>query len=537
MKLTSLRVKLMARGGVLALVTCLASVNVAGAQTPLTSSGNLSSVPSTIGTPTFFGASAGTTGSFLTGRHADWAGTFTRTGPGIASGNIGTSTFNFSSLVTGGLPPGTYVVFGDVDTGSADHETFTLNAYRSDGSQVTSPWLDVPVSKWGTPTSYPLPSYAFSAGQYFFDGNAVQIAATVGFCLRTNTQIAKIVVIKPSAFCGMGFAAPPQVDEAPPVCCKGRNYIRNETFDAGFTGFASQSAWNPGPFPTVALSPGQFTIGNGSLANQINSTWLVWDQATQNPYLGKFLIANLGGRPTETIWAQTIQQDANKVYSLCARVKALGNFPANVTLQVNGINLPTTVVSPVSGPGVWQDLSATIGPIIGTVTIKILATGRGGLAIDNIAVIETTTPSPSGYDSIGVSASAPVGGHFNVTATYPALPTNFGYYWSVMDITNNTQVSNPPSWWLETLGSTGTMNFPGYQSSNSLSGSLPGVFNVGHHYVISYGIWSKCTLWTASRWDISFNQELKSRNNEPIIKRLANSGDLIPPPVRTVQGK
>ncbi len=522
------------RGLVLSLAACVASVQIASAQPALTGSGNLGSVASSLGPPTFYGAAPGTTMSFAPGRHSDWAGTFTRSGPGTSSPNIGTSTYIFTGLATGCLPPGTYVTFSDVDQSG---ETFNIKAYASNGSQITLPWLDGPVVKWGNPSSYPLPDYTYSGGVYTFDGGIVQnITANVAYCLRTNVQIYKIIVVKATNNYGMGFAAPAQDIEHPPVCCAGRNFVGNGSFDAGFTAFTSQFAWNPGPFPPTPFMPGQITIGNGAIASQINSTWSVWDQATQNPYFGHFLIANLSGRPNQMVWSQTFDLPNKAVCSLCARVKALGNSPVSVTLQVNGVNLPPIVVTPNGLPGVWQDLSASIGPVGGAVTIKIFATGHGGLAIDNIAVIETTTPSPAAYASIGVSTSVPSGGTFTVTATAPALPPAYGYYWSVTDVTTNHQAANPPAWWLAT--STGqTLNFPGFHSnSNTLSGSSAGVFNVGDHYIISYGVWSKCTLWRASRWDITFTQDLKSRNSKPVIRQLPDSEGIEIPIVRAVQG-
>ena len=129
-------------------------------------------------------------GTWSTPAPACWIGTFTATGPVPSSENMGTTTYNFASLPQGGLPSGTFVLFGDVDGGSGSNEQITLRAFDVLNNPIITPWLDVAVTAWGvggaggSPTVSDIPGWNYNptTGVYVIDGSTVTLGnPTVSF--------------------------------------------------------------------------------------------------------------------------------------------------------------------------------------------------------------------------------------------------------------------------------------------------------------------------------------------------------------------
>ena len=92
------------------------------------------------------------------------------------------------------------------------------------------------------------------------------------------------------------------------------------------------------------------------------------------------------------------------------------------------------------------------------------------------------------------------GNTLNLTATMPALPAGYGFYWQVDELNPSTNqvissYINPPLWWNYPT----TLTFPGYS------------FYKNHKYRITRGIWSNdgCLTWKQS--SVTFIKVSKSK--------------------------
>jgi hypothetical protein len=132
------------------------------------------------------------------------------------AGPIGTALYNFT--LTGGYAPGilqagTYFVFGDLDNGAGQNESFRLRAFDPANNVITTPWLDMPFAASLGSTAATMPSYTFTPGIYDFSGLAVPGNPTVTVFLKNNTPISRLEVTRTSTFASFILAAPPLVPE------------------------------------------------------------------------------------------------------------------------------------------------------------------------------------------------------------------------------------------------------------------------------------------------------------------------------------
>lgn len=162
----------------------------------------------------------GWTGSWIAPAAPAWVGSFTAIGP-IPSGTTnptGTTRYDFSTLPTGELPVGTFFRFGDVDGGSTTTEVFTLQAFDTGGTLITTPWLDVPIAVTGTgtggggailPGNTPGWSWTAGTGTYVIDGATVTGGnPSLTVFLESNTSIASMRLTRGSGFASFSLAAP-----------------------------------------------------------------------------------------------------------------------------------------------------------------------------------------------------------------------------------------------------------------------------------------------------------------------------------------
>jgi hypothetical protein len=194
---------------------------------PLVGSGNLPFPGATGNPPRDNYAPAGPTAGPFTGTwpgsgpnvaSSAWWGTFPATGPmphGPA-GPTGTAFYDFTSgggYTPGALPVGTYFVFGDLDNGAGQNESFRLRAFDTSGNLIMTPWLETPFAASFGSTAATMPAYNFAPGVYDFNGNSVPGNPSVAVFLKNNTSIGKMEVTRTSTFASFILAAPPAVPE------------------------------------------------------------------------------------------------------------------------------------------------------------------------------------------------------------------------------------------------------------------------------------------------------------------------------------
>jgi hypothetical protein len=118
--------------------------------------------------------------------------------------------------------------------------------------------------------------------------------------------------------------------------------------------------------------------------------------------------------------------------------------------------------------------------------------------IDNICLQDIRNPCPALDADFTLNASLAGGSPtFTLNATSAPLPAGAGFAWTVeeLDAAGNPipgkTMSNPSAWW-----STPTSNnFSGYCCNNASSPA--GVFQQGHRYRITRGVWGQCNAWRA----------------------------------------
>lgn len=145
-----------------------------------------------------------------------WQGTFTALGPVPSNTNIGTTRYDFTTLNAGNLPTGTFFNFGDVDGGSGQNETFSLQAFDSSGL-ITTPWLSLPAYVWGSgrnagnPDLLDTPGWNWNAGTgtYFIDGTTVTgFNPSITVTMLSLVDIDQLSVVKTATPYSFSLTAP-----------------------------------------------------------------------------------------------------------------------------------------------------------------------------------------------------------------------------------------------------------------------------------------------------------------------------------------
>lgn len=288
-------------------------------------------------------------------------------------------------------------------------------------------------------------------------------------------------------------------------CCPGSNIIVNPQFESGNTGFTSAFVYQA-LVAANSVTPGRYGIMTSAQANTVCASW-----KPNCPADNLHMVVNgaTGTPGTKLVWRQTVTIQRGVPYKFCADFK---NMPAccfdvkpKVTINFSepGFNISSIIDVP-AGTCNWKTLTQSITlPGTGTValTIDILldqsSAGDGNdLALDNISLVQVT-PLPLSEVIFNLNYTNPAG--TNITAT-PVNPLGVGCscYWEVaeLDAAGNpipgTQVINPPSW-----PCTGPNNFAGYNGTNVLSGTAPGLFDINKRYRIVYARWCECRGWVS----------------------------------------
>lgn len=159
------------------------------------------------------------TGSWSSPAKPDWVGTWSATGLPTNNISSGITVFDFTAMPLGALPVGTFVRFGDVDSGAGVPEYFELQAYAdAQGTQPLMAWLDGPVgvrTSGGTgpgqsvqASDMPRWEYNTTSHHYTIDGSSVPGNPNVAFVLQTNQPIVRLDVAKATSPYQLDLLAP-----------------------------------------------------------------------------------------------------------------------------------------------------------------------------------------------------------------------------------------------------------------------------------------------------------------------------------------
>lgn len=190
--------------------------------TTLTGSGDHLPLPMPAGVmPTFVSPTLTDDGTIVIGTwespaDPDWRGTFAVEGPYPSSPNLGLATFDFSGLSSTYLPENTFLIFGDLDSGSGIAEQFELRAFDTTPSMnlITEPWLSEPIATWNfgstDPNAMPRWEWNESTGTYTFDGSTEAFPGNpnLAFALLSEMQISKLEIDKNTTNYGFSLGSP-----------------------------------------------------------------------------------------------------------------------------------------------------------------------------------------------------------------------------------------------------------------------------------------------------------------------------------------
>jgi hypothetical protein len=164
---------------------------------------------------------------------APWNGSgtgFIAIGSAPLSTNVGNSIYDFTNLTNNGglLPIGTLFTIGDMDFaagwGGGPGETLGLTAFDEIGNILTTPWLDNPVTAYGSnlvdAMHMPLYQWNPTTNSYFFDGNSIGTAGpatnpAVNFSMPSLFEISTLEVVKPNGNYSFSLQAPSAVSSVP----------------------------------------------------------------------------------------------------------------------------------------------------------------------------------------------------------------------------------------------------------------------------------------------------------------------------------
>jgi hypothetical protein len=120
------------------------------------------------------------------------------------------------------------------------------------------------------------------------------------------------------------------------------------------------------------------------------------------------------------------------------------------------------------------------------------------IQVDNVCLQDIRKPCPALDPNFTLNAtlagSSPT---FTLNATSAPLPAGAGFWWQVEEIDSagnavaGTTMTNPSAWWSNPTAT----SFSGYCCNNASSPA--GVFQQGHRYRITRGVWGPCNAWTA----------------------------------------
>jgi len=189
-------------------IVCLLGAGGVASGAALTGSGSNLPIPSpNPGAPnaepvSLTSVTGGFTGSWSAPALPAWQGSFSATGPipSSVANPTGITNYDFTTMPTGLLPAGTFFIFGDVDGGSTQNETYVLRGFDASNMLITTPWLEEPFGVTGTGTG---------AGAYTIDGSTVTGGnPSLSVWIESNTGLAGLELERTSAFANFNLWAP-----------------------------------------------------------------------------------------------------------------------------------------------------------------------------------------------------------------------------------------------------------------------------------------------------------------------------------------
>lgn len=318
-------------------------------------------------------------------------------------------------------------------------------------------------------------------------------------------------------------------------CCPGTNLIVNGTFEAGNTGFTSAYTYQaPGGLNSVGT--GKYSVLNSTQALAVSPTWI-----TGCPDYGRSLIVNAAtetATSSKVAWKQSVNLRAG-TYKFCGDFRNLAQCAFNASSKISlgvtedGLRERITSLGLSGSAGCnWSTIETTITIATDqTVTLTVYLaesiTGDGNdIAMDNFTLVALPLV-PVADVQFNVVFSNVTATSYNATAT-PLVPIPLGtkceHFWQVEEITAagvlvpNTQVVDAPSW-------TTPNTFKGYNGTNFLSGSAPGVFNPAKNYRFVYG--RSCPCEGLRLYGHTYGPGAASRG-AGALPLLLNSGEYLP---------
>lgn len=300
------------------------------------------------------------------------------------------------------------------------------------------------------------------------------------------------------------------------VCCPELpNLIVNPDFEKkdGPRGYTSAYTHDGGALSENSLLPGEQTIVSTSNASQICSQW-----AMKSICAGNFLLTNGANNQTtapKLVWQQTVNNVKGGIdYKFCAKFFRLRNCcflvspKIDIKFSVPGYDLLAQAIDDPNKPLVcdfWRQIDKVVTVPNGTtsVTIQIFlhesAAGDGNdIGIDDIGFVGLPkTPDTKTYFDIAHSSNT----GFKATVVDKNLK-DCGIWWKVCECDDknickpNATIENPAQWWTYPT----PLQFPGYNGTNALSGTGPGVFDKTKRYKIELGVWCPCSSWNSNAY-------------------------------------
>ena len=290
------------------------------------------------------------------------------------------------------------------------------------------------------------------------------------------------------------------------ICCPNlENRITNGDFESGNTSFESEYTFQP-DMSQDAILPGNYGVINSTDASTICEQWSIDDHTTNCDGAGNFLVVNgqVGQAANSIIWQQTISGlDTAKTYELCAYFKNLQQCCFDILpilyVRVGEVRIDTIELDPLStDPCEWQNVNIPVEVDNPNVTISLeleesLLGDGNDFAIDDISLFElaeqelyisTQDQRPDGNPEIMASVNL-------IDATDDTLASpECNYRWTiglVTDIDIAGETYTPDLATVVTGGASDNWNtttdFPGYDGTMNLSGSLAGDFDEGMYFI------------------------------------------------------
>lgn len=328
------------------------------------------------------------------------------------------------------------------------------------------------------------------------------------------------------------YGAHSQILPEPAVCCPGTNLITNGDFEGGNSGFTSAYTYQAGS-AAGSVNSGEYGLLTSAEAQNVASIW-----SLNCPGWNKHLVVNATtetGGGNKLAWEQTIYFSRHNGgrFHFCGRFTAMRpcafgpKSSVDITFGTTTSGglltfIPSTGGSvPVASGCNWTtfDQEFDLGSNVTSLTMRVFVDeGVGGdgndIAMDNFSLVrlDSNTAASAIFNH---STSVPVNNTYNVTATAAGLPAQgCRRYWQVSEVlttatpgvyttVSGTTVTNPTAW--QNLG---TNTFVGYNGTGTLSGSAPGVFQVGKLYRVIYGPDCSCLIRRTSYQIVSVVQSM-----------------------------